>query len=539
MAKAGLFNGRAPSANRFLKRSLAAPENFRDKWLVSLAVVFGALMSAIDMSVVNVALPTIEGNVGATQQEITWVATGYLTSLVILMPLTNWLSVRFGRKRIYLISLVLFTVASFLCGTARTLGTLVFWRVVQGLGAGTLQPLAQAIFREAFPPREQGLAMSLFGLVVMSGPAIGPTLGGWITDNYSWPWIFFVNVPVGIVGYLVGVRMLKDPPHMKGGVRETIDGAGIFFMAIGLASLQIVLEEGETLDWFSSPFIVFCTVTSVVGLVAFVWRELTFAKPAVDLRIMRNLPFTAGSIMSAIQGLGLFAGLFLLPQYMQITLGYSATNAGLALMPRSLLMMALLPVAGLLFNRLGPRVLIASGLVIIAYSQWLMSQFTLQTSSEQILFPQLIQGAGFAVMFVSLSTTALSWIDRKHLTSATGLFNLIRQIGGSLGTALVVTVVDRRTDLARTDLVSVASPHNPAFAERMAAMTANLVAHGYGPDMARRGALALMDRLIQVQATMVGYDYVFFGIGALFALLLPLVYWLDVPCSVRLKGAPN
>lgn len=497
-----------------------------------MAVIFGVLMSAIDTSVVNVALPDIQGNVGCTQQEVTWISTGYLISVVILMPLTNWLSVRFGRKRIYLISLVVFTASSFMCGLSHTLGSLIFWRVVQGLGAGTLQPLAQAIFREGFPPSEQGMAMGAFGFVVLSGPAIGPTLGGWITDNYSWPWIFFVNIPIGIIGFFVAVRVLRDPPYMRGGLRSAVDGVGIALLAVGLAGLQIVLEEGETLDWFSSNFIVACTVISAITLVGFTWRELTFSAPAVDLRLLKIMPFTAGSIMGGILGVGMFAGLFLLPQYMQLMLGFDATQAGWALMPRSVTMMLMMPIAGMLFNRLGPRPMIATGLTIIAYSQWIMGHFTLDTSAEQILVPQIVQGVGFALMFVALSTTALAAVERRRLTSATGLYNLIRQLGGSFGTAIVVTVLDRHMAVARTALVSSATGYDPSVITRLHQLTAGLMQKGYLGEAARRAALGLFDRALQVQAAMLAYDYVFLGIGLLFLLCLPLVAFLGIPRSL-------
>jgi DHA2 family multidrug resistance protein len=533
----GLSNVRERmEATRWARTAKAAHAEENNKWLVSLAVMFGALMGAIDTSVVNVALPDIMGNVGATQQEITWIATGYLTSLVILMPLTNWLSTVLGRKRVYIISLIVFTAASFMCGTSHTLSELILWRVVQGLGAGTLQPLAQAIFREAFPLSEQGMAMALFGFVVMSGPAIGPTLGGWITDNFSWPWIFFINIPIGVIGYFAALRYLKDPPNMKGGSKDKVDFSGILLMGVGLATLQIVLEEGETLDWTSSNLICVCTAVSAVTLIGFVWRELTFSKPAVDLRILKSVPFTAGSIMGGILGIGLFAGLFLLPQYMQLMLGFNATQAGLALMPRSLVMMMMMPVAGRLFNVLGPRPMIASGLTIVGFSQWMMASFTLQTSADQILVPQVIQGFGFALTFVSLSTTALAWLDRSKLTSGAGLYNLIRQIGGSFGTALVVTVLDRRMDLARANLVRHASPHNPAFGPRFMGLSAHFISHGYPPDLARKTALTMIDRTVQGQATMIAYDYIFWGIGVLFFACLPLAWLLKAPPGMLSKG---
>lgn len=497
-----------------------------NKWLVSMAVIFGVLMSTIDTSVVNVALPEIQGNVGATQQEITWISTGYLISVVILMPLTHWLSVRFGRKKVYLTSLVLFTASSFMCGTQRSLDGLIFWRVIQGLGAGTLQPLAQAIFRQAFPPEEQGMAMGVFGFVVLFGPAIGPTLGGYITDNYDWPWIFFINIPIGIVGFMVAMRFLQDPPYEQGGSKEPVDAVGIGLLAVGLATLQTVLEQGQEDDWFESTFIATFTIISVITLVGFIWWELTTKRPAVDLRIMKNFVFTAGTIIGAILGVGLFASLFLLPQYMQTLLNFTATQSGLSLMPRSLTMMAMMPVSGALYNRIGAKPMITVGLIITTYSQWIMGHFTLQTGVRDILVPQMLQGVGFALIFVALSTAALAQIERSRMTSATGLYNLIRQLGGSFGTAIVVTMLTRHIDQARTALVTNISPSNPIFEQQLQGIAAGFAHQGFSMTAARQMALQAIDGMVSQQSAMLAYDHAFLWIGILFVVCLPLGFFL-------------
>jgi DHA2 family multidrug resistance protein len=517
-------NGTSPATKP--ASSDAPTEN---KWLVSLAVIFGVLMSAIDTSVVNVALPNIQGNVGATQQEITWISTGYMISVVILMPLTHWLSIRFGRKRVYLTSLVIFVAASFMCGISRSLTELVLWRIVQGMGAGTLQPLAQAIFREAFPPEEQGMAMGLFGFVVLFGPAIGPTLGGYITDNYNWPWIFFINLPIGVIGFLVALRYLHDPSYEHGREHPPVDFVGIGLLSVGLASLQTVLEQGQEDDWFSSPFICWLSLIATVSLVGFVWQELKTKTPAVDLRVLKNATFTSGTIIGGILGIGLFASLFLLPQFMQTLLGFTATQSGLSLMPRSLAMMVMMPVGGILYNRLGPKLMIGSGLALTTYSQWIMSRFTLETGVHEILIPQIIQGIGFALVFVSLSTVALSSIPRHMMTSATGLNNLLRQLGGSFGTAYVVVILTRHVDQARTDLVGYANAANPLFTQRLSGLTGLFMSKGYGMADARQAALGLMSGLIDRQAAMLAYDYIFFVIGLLFVGCIFLIPLLRAP----------
>jgi DHA2 family multidrug resistance protein len=498
-----------------------------NKFVVSLAVLFGVLMSVIDSSVVNVALPNIQGNLGATQQEITWISTGYMISVVILMPLTNWLSLRFGRKNIYLTSLVVFTAASVMCGMSHTLNELIFWRVIQGLGAGTLQPLAQAILREAFPPEEQAMAMGFFGFVVLFGPAIGPTVGGYITDNIAWPWIFFINLPIGIAGFLFASRFLHDPNYAKGGSKLPIDGWGICFLAIALSTMQTVLEQGLEDDWFQSPFIVILTIISTIATVAFIWRELVIDNPAVDLRILKIRSFTAASVIGCVLGVGLFASLFLLPQYMQNLLGYTATQSGLALMPRSFMMMGMMFLGGWLYPKVGARPMIISGLIMTIFSQWMIGHFTLDTTQEQFLIPQLIQGVGFGMIFVALSTAALVDVDRRNMTSATGLYNLIRQLGGSFGTAAVVTVLTIKMHVARAVLVQNANVDNPAFLQEIQGLAANFVGHGFSATTARNMALKLVDDLINQQAAILGYEYVFYGIGVLFVICIPCVMFMN------------
>ena len=347
------------------------------------------------------------------------------------------------------------------------------------MGAGTLQPLAQSIFREAFPPREQGMAMGLFGFVVLFGPAIGPTLGGYITDNFEWPWIFFINLPIGIIGFFVAMRYLSDPPWMRGTSAAKVDAIGILLLAVSLASVQTLLEQGQEDDWFNSTLICTLTVVSAITMVGFIIWELRQEKPAVDLRILANPTFASATVIGGILGMGLFAGLFLLPQYMQTLLGYDATQSGMALMPRSLSMMIMMPLSGFMYNRLGPKLMIGSGLAVTAITQWSFSQFTLDTSYNAIVIPQIVQGVGFALIFVALSTAALSAIPKEKMTSAAGLNNLIRQLGGSLGTAIVVTVLIRHGDAANSALSANMTSANPAVAGRVAGIAGYIHQHGY------------------------------------------------------------
>ncbi|HXX37149.1 MAG TPA: DHA2 family efflux MFS transporter permease subunit [bacterium] len=497
-----------------------------NKWLVAVSVLAGAMMGAIDSSVVNVALAHIQATYGVTTQEVTWVSTSYLIALVIIMPLTAWLGSILGRKRMYMLAVAIFTAASMLCGLARTLGQLIAFRVIQGIGGGVLAPTAQAIMRESFPPEEQGQAMGVFGMIILLGPAIGPTLGGWLTDNYSWPWIFFVNLPIGILGLFLASLFIVDPPYMRAQGWRRIDGVGIGLMAVGLASLQVVLEQGETDGWFDSAFIVTLAAVVVLALIAFVIWELRVDEPAVDLRVFRNVSFASGAVIGGVVGMTLFGGLILLPLFLQNLLGYDATQAGLTLMPRSLVMVLMMPVAGLLYNRLGVYVMLPCGLVLAGISGQMMAHFTTDSGHLQLLAPLILQGIGFALMFVPMSTTALSTIPRRKMQSASSLFTLMFQLGGSLGTAIVIAMVDHKITTASANLVRYASVYNPLFMQWWQTFQAAFVVRGHDPTTAHMQALATLYALINQQASVVAFDYAFGAIGVMFFLCLPLVLLL-------------
>jgi len=497
-----------------------------NRWLVTVSVLLGAMMGAIDTSVVNVALAHIQASYGVTTQEVTWVSTSYLITLVIIMPLTAWVASVLGRKRMYLLAVAVFTAASVLCGFSRTLGQLIAFRVLQGLGGGVLSPTAQAIMRESFPPEEQGQAQGFFGMIILLGPAIGPTLGGWLTDNYSWPWIFFVNVPIGMLALVVGFQVLVDPAYMRGQGFRRIDGAGIGLMAVALASLQILLEEGERDAWFQSPFIATLAVVMVVALAAFIWWELRVPGPAVDLRILGNSAFSSGTLIMGVLGLAMFGSLILLPLFVQDLLGYTATRAGLTLMPRSLVMVLMMPLAGALYNRLGAYVMLPFGLLLSGGAAFLMARFNLDSGPQQLLWPMIVQGIGLSFMFISLATTTLSTVARPRMQGATGLFNLTFQLGGSLGQAIVITLVDHKTTTASANLMRYATIYNPTFMEWWRHFQGAFMARGSDPGTAHRQALAALQGLINQQAAVVAFDYAFAMIGIVFLACLPLVLLL-------------
>jgi DHA2 family multidrug resistance protein len=485
-------------------------------------------MGALDTSIVNVALPYIRANMGATVTEITWISTGYIIALVIVMPLTAWLSQIFGRKRLYMACLALFTVSSFLCGAAWSLTSLIVFRVIQGIGAGVMMPVQQAILRETYPPHQQGLAMGIFGVAVMIGPAVGPTLGGWITDNYNWPWIFYVNVPIGFIGLWMVNSFIHDPAHARARRSEAgIDAAGIILLTVGLAALQTVLEQGQSEDWFESRFIIAFTVVATIALLAFVWWELRAEKPVVELRLLREATFATGTFIGGILGVSLFASMFLLPLFLQELLGYPALTSGLVMMPRALVMVPLMPIAGLLYNYVGTRVMIGAGLLIAGSAPLMMARFNLDSTRMDLLWPQMTQGIGFALIFVALSTTSLAVIDRRKLTAATGLYNLVRQLGGSFGTAIFASMLTNQQQVARAQLVKFISPYRPAYAlQSQTLYQLGLVGRGINPYDAQVKTLKFFEGIVNQQAAVLAFDHTFFVIGMLFLICLPLVLLL-------------
>ncbi|ATB32066.1 DHA2 family efflux MFS transporter permease subunit [Melittangium boletus] len=506
------------------------------KWLVTLSVTFGTLMGAIDSSIVNVAMPQLRSAVGATVQEITWTTTGFALATVMVMPLTAFLGRLFGQKRVYLACLGLFVVGSFLCGLAWNLPSLVLFRALQGFGAGALQPTEQAILRQTFPPKEQGMAMALFSMAVMVGPAIGPTLGGYIVDNFHWSWIFFINVPVGILGFFMVARFVREPEdvlianRLEGEKqRENLDWQGILLLCVGLAALQYLLEEGQTNDWFESAEIVVCALVAGICLVAFVIRELTAVAPVVNLRLFKDPIFASGTVLSALMFSILMASMFLLPMFMQELLGFTATQSGLALMPRTLLMLAIMPIIGRVYTRFPPQLFISVGLAITGLGVYQMSHFNLDTGTHNIIAAILMQGLGFSMMLVPLSTVALSRIPRHRLPDATGLNSLLRQIGGSIGLAMFATLLSRYGTQATAALSVHLTPTRPEVMERLAQLRGGFMARGMDFTAAQETALRMLSGLTARQGLVLAFDKLFLLAALLFLLVLPLVLFLKAP----------
>lgn len=515
--------------------SAAPPVN---KWLVSISIAFGSLMATIDSSIVNVALPNIRGELGASIQEITWISTAYMVAMVLVMPLTGFLGGFFGQKRVYLISMALFVIGSALCGTARSLPALVFYRVLQGLGGGALQPTQQAILRQTFPPQEQGIAMAMFAMVVMIGPAIGPVLGGYITDNYSWPWIFYINLPVGIVGIMMTAQNVREPDDVRAAnraraevARKHLDIAGIVLMVIGVGALQYLFEEGPRADWFDALEIRIAAFTCALALIAFVIRELTARAPVVNLRLFKDPTFASATAVSFVMFGMLMGSMFLLPVFAQESLHYTATLSGIVLMPRTLAMMVMSPLVGRMYNRVQPAFIVGFGVILFSIGSWQLGRITLDTSSTDMIVPLVITGAAFACLFVPLTTAALSRIERHHLADAAGLNSFIRQIGGSVGLTVFATIFTNYTAEARAALAPHLTLLRPEVVDRMAALQAYLVAHGYDPASAQVATGRALGGTLYQQATVLGFDRAFLLQAVLFLGVLPLLFLVRVPRS--------
>jgi MFS transporter, DHA2 family, multidrug resistance protein len=506
-----------------------------NKWVVTVAIAFGALMAAIDTSIVNVALPQIRGTVGATLEEITWVSTAYIIATVLVMPLTGFLGSFFGQKRVYVFSLVLFLVGSALCGISQTLPTLVLCRAIQGFGAGALQPTQQAILRQTFPPREQGMAMAMFAMVIMVGPAVGPTLGGYIVDHYSWPWIFYINLPIGVVGVFMTMRFVHEPEDVlvanraRAEVqRKNLDIAGIVLMCVGVSSLQYVLEEGQRDDWFDSPVITFLSFVAGISLAAFVIRELTATAPVVNLRVFRDKTFASATAIGGVMYAMLMGSMFLLPVFMQEVLGFDATQSGITLMPRTVAMMLITPFIGKLYNYVPPAVTVGVGAVFFVLGSYQLSHITLESGQADIIIPLIVTGFGFACLFIPLTTAALTFVPRAELADAAGLNSFMRQIGGSFGLTIFATLLSNYSKRATASVAWNVTDLRPDVLARLEQMAAGLRAHGMGALDAQNTALRAMAGTVARQGTVLGFEKTFLVQGVAFLAVLPLLFFLRV-----------
>jgi len=493
-----------------------------DRWIVAASILFGTVMAVIDITVVNVALPHMMGSFGKTLSEITWVATSYSIAEIIMATMAGWWSMLVGRKRLYVSSLVIFTVGSILAGTARSFPEMLVFRALQGVGGGALIPVSMAILRETFPPQEQGLAMSIYGMGVVLAPAIGPVLGGWLTDRYGWPWIFYINVPFAIAGILMVSIFLHDPPYLPRGVRK-VDWVGILLLSFGLTGMQVVLERGQEQNWFESNWIIAGTILTVVSLLAFVVAELRRAEPVVNLRLLRNGPLSAGCTIGLLFGVALYGSTFILPALLQTVLGYDALQAGLTLLPRAVTVFILMPLVGWLFNYVDARLLIATGIALIAWSFHDLAHLSSDVGFWNLTPILVIMGLGMPFQFVALTTISISTIRREEMTNASSLYTLTRRIGGNIGYALLATVVSRRGQFHRSRLVGNLASTNPVFTTAHAQL-GNLIANrGVAPAVASVKATALLNAFLNQQSAIMGYNDAAWFVAVILVVTLPLV----------------
>ena len=491
-------------------------------WLIAAAVMMATFMEVLDTSVANVSLPHIAGNLSVTTDEATWVLTSYLVSNAIVLPITGWLGLRFGRKNLLVMCVTLFTIASILCGMAPNLPFLIVARVLQGVGGGAMQPIAQAVLLESFPPAKRGVAMAVYGMGVIVAPILGPTLGGWITDNYSWRWIFYINVPVGIGAVLMAEAFIEDPPYIKNAKIERVDALGFGFLAVWLGTFQVVLDKGQQEDWFASTWITWFAVVSAFCFVAFVIRELRTGHPIVNLRILTNRNFLAGIILITCLGGVLYGTTAALPIFLQTIMGYPALQSGFALSPRGIGALITTAIVGRLIGKVPNRVLIAIGFVLLAMSSFWLGHINLQISVWNIIWPSVLNGIAISFIFVALTTSAMGHLRQEQMGNATGIYNLMRNIGGSFGIAGVTTIVARRAQVHQSLMVGHMTPFDPAFTQGLAAAQHALTA-GSGSWLAHERALGLMYHSLLQQSNLWAFVENFRLFGVLCLVCVPLV----------------
>ncbi|MGI8891749.1 MAG: DHA2 family efflux MFS transporter permease subunit [Chthoniobacterales bacterium] len=493
-------------------------------WLIAASVMLATFMEVLDTSVANVSLPHIAGNLSATTDEATWVLTSYLVANAIILPATNWLGNLFGRKRFLVTCIMLFTFASALCGAATSLGFLVIARVLQGAAGGALQPISQAVLLESFPPARRGAAMAVFAMGVVVAPILGPTLGGWITDNYSWRWVFYINLPIGLIAWLMVNSFIEDPPYLKRVSASNIDYLGFGFLAIWLATLQFVLDKGQELDWFGSHTIAWCLAISVIAFGAFVVRELTAEQPLVDLRVLKNRNLAVGCVLIGILGALLYGTTAVLPLFMQNLLHYTALDAGLALSPRGVGAFLATIVVGRLVGKVSNRILIACGFLGLAYSSFLFGRINLSIGMSSIVWPVILSGISISFIFVPLATSSMGTLQQDQIGNASGLFNLMRNLGGSVGIAGLTTLVARGAQSNQATFVGHFSQYSPVYQQKLAAIQQGLAGREDAWTAAHQAPQILYGILGQ-QSLLVTYAHNFRLFGILCLVTMPLVFF--------------
>ncbi|CCH50200.1 DHA2 family efflux MFS transporter permease subunit [Pseudodesulfovibrio piezophilus] len=503
-----------------------------ERWTIAITVMFGAFMAVMDTSVVNVSMPHMMGSFGTDLTAITWVATSYSIAEIIMVTMSGWWSALIGRKTLYLASFAIFTIGSILCGTATTFSQMIIYRIIQGIGGGALIPVSQAILRETFPPAQQGMAMALYGMGVVLAPALGPICGGWLTDAWGWPWIFYINIPICIIGMALTFKFVYDPPYLRRGI-QSVDWLGIGLLTIFLTGMQIVLERGQEQNWFESTEIIVWTATTLISMLLLIIWELRCKDPVINLRVLKDRNLTLGSIMGLIFGVSLFGTTFILPQFTQEILGYPAFEAGLAMAPRAMALVVFMPIAGWAYQRLGAKTLIFSGILIIIWSYYDLMQLSAQAGFFDLIPPLVIMGIGMPFMFVPLSTVSLSTVNKSDMTDASSVYTLARRVGGNIGYALVAVLVDQGVQRHHAHLSEHISELSQSTQDYMATLSQYFHGLGYSALQIKSLTLGMLDALMKRESTMMAYNDTSFIFGALFLLLIPLIFFL--PSKKQMK----
>jgi DHA2 family multidrug resistance protein len=519
--------------NKLLAK-LRTPDGEINPWVIAVTVTLATFMEVLDTSIANVALPHISGNLSAGADESTWVLTSYLVSNAIVLPLSGWFSSLIGRKRFYMSCVALFTVSSFLCGLAPSLGVLVLFRILQGVGGGGLQPSEQAILNDTFPLEKRGMAFAVYGLAVVVAPTIGPWLGGWITDNFSWRWIFYINVPVGIISLLLTSVLVSDPPYMKAITAKRgfrIDYIGIGLISLGLGSMQIILDKGEREDWLSSNFIVIFAVLMVIGIVAGILWELHEKEPVVDLRMLKNRNFALATMAMFFLGFVLYASTVLIPQFLQELLGYTAQLAGMALSPGGAVIMCMMPVVGFLVSKVDTRILITFGCVVSSIALFRMAGWNLGLDYGHAVRARMLQSFGLAFLFIPINVAAFAYVPREKTNMGTGIINLARNIGASVGIATVTTLLQRRSQAHQSRLMEHVNSFSSAYHNMINGTQARLVSAGSGLSQAADQAHGMLLNTVQRQSAMLAFVDNFKMLGVVFLAVIPILLLLKKPKS--------
>jgi MFS transporter, DHA2 family, multidrug resistance protein len=498
----------------------------KNPWLIALSVMLATFMEVLDTSIASVALPYIAGSVSATNDEATWVLTSYLVANAIVLPASSWFSLKFGRKRFLITCIIIFTVSSFACGAASSLAIILIARAVQGAGGGALQPLSQAILLESFPPEKRGLAMAVFALGVVVAPVLGPTLGGWLTDTYSWRWAFYINIPIGIFAIFMIMREVEDPPYIKNAKPGKIDGIGLGLLAVWLGCLQIILDKGQEDDWFGAPWIRYASLILVVCFVFFIVRQFLHDHPLVNLRVFRHRNFTLGCILIGLFGAGIYGLVTLLPLLYQELLGYNAVSAGLAVSPRGLGAIVAMPIIGVLTAKIDNRWLIALGFAMFGVSSLWFGRVYLGISQWSFIWAIIISGFGSGCIFVPLSTTTMAGIPNEEIGNASGLYNLMRNIGGSVGISIVNTIVARHEQSHRNEMSRALSGTNLTLQAQLHGMKEFLMSQGASAETAMRQAYGLLNAQLTQQVRLWAYVDDFRYIALVCFACIPVVFLL-------------